>query len=76
MGKGGIVSDPKVHMDVLNKMYELVSRLGMYPEVLTYSPIQGATGNTEFLMLMTKDADAAAEVDIEAVVRASGEEFR
>lgn len=76
VGKGGIVSDPKVHVDVLNKMYELVSGLGMYPEVLTYSPIQGATGNTEFLMLMTKDADAAAEVDIEAVVRASGEEFR
>ena len=76
VGKGGIVSDPEVHREVLNKIHHLVQDLGMYPEVLTFSPIQGATGNTEFLMLMTKEAAASKPIDIDGVVRASGEEFR
>lgn len=76
VGKGGIVSDPEIHREVLNKIQDLVADLGMYPEVLTFSPIQGATGNTEFLMLMTKDEAASKLVDIDGVVRASGEEFR
>ncbi|MDY3119245.1 MAG: TlyA family RNA methyltransferase [Peptoniphilus sp.] len=75
VGKGGIVSDPKVHEEVLGKIQDVVRGLGMYPEVLTYSPIQGATGNTEFLMLMTRDSAAAIDVDVEEVVRASREEF-
>ena len=76
VGKGGIVSDPEVHREVLNKIHHLVQDLGIYPEVLTFSPIQGATGNTEFLMLMTKDQAASKPIDIDNVVRASGEEFR
>lgn len=76
VGKGGIVSDPEVHREVLNKIHHLVHDLGIYPEVLTFSPIQGATGNTEFLMLMTKDAAASKPIDIDGVVQASGEEFR
>ena len=76
VGKGGIVTDPAIHREVLEKMHHLVTELGMYPEVLTFSPIQGATGNTEFLMLMTKDQAASKPIDIDNVVRASGEEFR
>ena len=76
VGKGGIISDPEIHREVLNKIHDLVADLGMYPEVLTFSPIQGATGNTEFLMLMTKEVAASKPIDIDWVVRASGEEFR
>lgn len=76
VGKGGIIRDQKVHKEVLEKITSLVEELGMTVEVLTYSPIQGATGNTEFLMLLGNDETKARPYSIDEVVKASGEEFR
>ncbi|MDD7362915.1 MAG: TlyA family RNA methyltransferase [Peptoniphilus sp.] len=76
VGKGGIVSDPNVHKEVLERTLELVRSLDMTPEVLTYSPIQGAKkGNTEFLMLLSNVDTDAPPISIDEVVRASREEF-
>ncbi|MDQ0507752.1 23S rRNA (cytidine1920-2'-O)/16S rRNA (cytidine1409-2'-O)-methyltransferase [Peptoniphilus ivorii] len=76
VGKGGIVTDPKVHREVLEKIVQLVSDCGMYIESLTHSPIQGSSGNTEFLMLLSADPRAETAADIDSVIRASWEEFR
>lgn len=54
VGKGGIVRDPKVHREVLNKIKDLVGSLHLYFHGLTFSPIKGATGNIEFLMYLSK----------------------
>ncbi|MGY3724183.1 23S rRNA (cytidine1920-2'-O)/16S rRNA (cytidine1409-2'-O)-methyltransferase [Granulicatella balaenopterae] len=49
VGKKGIVSDPKVHRDVLVETLEFAQQLGYTIEELTFSPITGGTGNIEFL---------------------------
>lgn len=75
VGKGGIVSDPKVHREVLEKIVALAKGLGMTIESLTFSPIQGATGNTEFLMLMTNGETDRKPMSVDEVIKASKEEF-
>jgi 23S rRNA (cytidine1920-2'-O)/16S rRNA (cytidine1409-2'-O)-methyltransferase len=50
VGKGGIVSDPKVHEAVLAKVTAEAEALGFERCGMTPSPITGATGNREFLL--------------------------
>lgn len=76
VGKGGIVSDPKVHESVIEKILILSEKLGLYPEILTYSPIQGATGNIEFLILLSNFDNNQLVPSAKEVVLASREEFR
>ena len=52
VGKGGIVRDKKIHLEVLEKMLALFTSLGLNPLQLTDSPIHGAKGNIEFLALL------------------------
>ena len=49
IGKKGIVSDPKVHMDVLRQIVEFTRTLGWRVRALDFSPIAGTSGNLEFL---------------------------
>ncbi|GMA52413.1 putative rRNA methyltransferase YqxC [Alicyclobacillus contaminans] len=49
VGKGGIVRDPKVHLDVLERLLTFVYDRGMGCAGLTFSPIQGGDGNIEYL---------------------------
>jgi len=49
LGKKGIVSDPKVHMDVLRQIVAFVPTLGWQVRGLEFSPIAGTSGNLEFL---------------------------
>ena len=50
VGKHGIVKDPKVHMQVLQKVISFALEKGYEPLGLTYSPIKGGEGNIEFLL--------------------------
>ncbi|GMA55835.1 23S rRNA (cytidine1920-2'-O)/16S rRNA (cytidine1409-2'-O)-methyltransferase [Alicyclobacillus sacchari] len=49
VGKGGIVRDKQVHLDVLLDMLDHVTTLGWSCWGLDYSPISGGDGNIEFL---------------------------
>ena len=49
IGKKGIVSDPKVHEDVLEDILSFSEQIGFTVEKVTYSPITGGSGNIEFL---------------------------
>ncbi|MFQ5921986.1 MAG: TlyA family RNA methyltransferase [Anaerolineales bacterium] len=49
VGKGGIVSDPEVHREVLGTLTEGASELGLYAHGLIRSPVLGAKGNQEYL---------------------------
>ena len=49
IGKKGIVSDPKVHEDVLVDILSFSEQIGFTVEKVTYSPITGGSGNIEFL---------------------------
>ncbi|MGE3510999.1 MAG: TlyA family RNA methyltransferase [Vicinamibacterales bacterium] len=50
VGKGGLVTDPAVHADVVARVITAAAALGLECLGQTPSPITGATGNQEFLV--------------------------
>lgn len=54
VGKGGIVKDGHVHEKVIHKVMDTASEVGFSVEGLTYSPVKGAKGNIEYLLLLHK----------------------
>ena len=53
VGKGGIVKDPQLHARVLGRFFAWVIDNGLRLKGLTTSPVEGASGNKEFLVLLT-----------------------
>jgi 23S rRNA (cytidine1920-2'-O)/16S rRNA (cytidine1409-2'-O)-methyltransferase len=54
VGKGGIVRDPAAHEKVVEGVRRTASELGLTVAGLCESPITGADGNREFLILLQK----------------------
>jgi len=54
VGKGGIVRNPEDHQNVLEELELFFQNLGLTVLGTTESPILGAKGNREFLMVMKK----------------------
>ena len=54
VGKGGIVREPKKHKEVLRRVNEAAEQIGLSVSGLIESPILGADGNKEFLVLYEK----------------------
>lgn len=54
VGKGGVVRSSKTHTQVLRKVIDAASQLGLQPMNLSYSPIKGPEGNIEFLLALKK----------------------
>ena len=55
LGKGGIVREPEIQRQVLEELTAFFPTLGLFPAGLTYSPIRGDKGNTEYLCLLRRD---------------------
>jgi 23S rRNA (cytidine1920-2'-O)/16S rRNA (cytidine1409-2'-O)-methyltransferase len=53
VGKGGIVRDPALHREVLERLAEFSSAQGIGIAGIARSPIKGATGNVEFFLHLT-----------------------
>ena len=70
VGKNGIIKDPKVHQQVLQKVTQMMVNDGFSVTELTYSPIKGGQGNIEFLAVLTRDAapKIADKIDIDALL--------
>lgn len=54
VGKKGVVRDPKVHIEVTEKVISFAKAIGFELEGLSYSPIRGPEGNIEYLLLIRK----------------------
>ena len=63
VGKGGIVSSPKVHEGVLRSLADFAPTLGWVVQGLTFSPIAGGDGNIEFLADLTPSGRCAHVID-------------
>ncbi len=59
VGKGGVVRDPAVHREVLERVTASTLEIGFAVLALERSPITGAEGNVEFLLLLQKDGTHA-----------------
>lgn len=51
--KGGVVRNPKVHIDIIENIVSHASNLDLKINNLTYSPIKGPHGNIEYLILLS-----------------------
>ncbi|MBA3954150.1 TlyA family RNA methyltransferase [Candidatus Dependentiae bacterium] len=54
IGKGGIIKDPEVHKRVVEQTIKSIESFGFDCQGVTESPIEGATGNKEFLGYFVK----------------------
>ena len=51
VGKGGVVRDPEVHRDVLREVRDGLAGEALFVRDVMASPLRGADGNVEFLVL-------------------------
>lgn len=54
VGRGGIIKDAKIHQEVIQRVVSGVESFGYTNRGVTESPIEGATGNKEFLGYFTR----------------------
>ncbi|MBR6281497.1 MAG: TlyA family RNA methyltransferase, partial [Lachnospiraceae bacterium] len=72
VGKKGVVRDPKVHEEVIEKIVLFASTNGFEVLGLDYSPVKGPEGNIEYLVHIKKvDNPGEPEVDIAGIVAAA-----
>lgn len=73
VGKNGIIKDPAVHLEVVQKIYRFAQEQGFLVNGLDFSPIKGAKGNIEYLMYLCKSAgeSAVTEEDLAQTVGSS-----
>ncbi|WP_300416615.1 TlyA family RNA methyltransferase [uncultured Oscillibacter sp.] len=71
VGKKGVVRDPAVHLEVLERWLGHAREAGLTPMGLTYSPIRGPEGNIEYLGFLRKGGGGGPELDLRSVVEDS-----
>ena len=55
VGKKGVVRDPLVHRQVIEKVLTFAAENDLYPAGLSFSPIKGPKGNIEYLIYLVKN---------------------
>ena len=68
VGRGGLVKDPKAHLQVLRDVTEQFKLNGFTVAGITASPIRGGDGNIEYLAWLRRDGEDRLP-DLEALVR-------
>ncbi len=58
VGKKGVVRDPEVHIEVIQKIISLTEENGFGVVGLDYSPIKGPEGNIEYLIHLKKNMES------------------
>ena len=74
VGKKGVVRDPAVHLEVIEKVIAYASSIALEPRHLSFSPIKGPEGNIEYLLHLKKRPEgevieSSLEAEPEQVVR-------
>ena len=72
VGKKGVVRDPEVHKEVIEKVISYGQSIGYAALHLEYSPIKGPEGNIEYLLHLKKKVDGLpqdATLDVEETVK-------
>lgn len=64
VGKKGVVRDPKVHEEVIDKVIAYAVSIGFEGRALEFSPIKGPEGNIEYLLHLKKTEEMKEERQI------------
>ena len=75
VGKKGVVRDPAVHREVLERFILRAGEPGFAVKALTYSPVRGPEGNIEYLALLTTEGESISPDLAAAVVEQSHKEL-
>jgi 23S rRNA (cytidine1920-2'-O)/16S rRNA (cytidine1409-2'-O)-methyltransferase len=67
VGRGGVVRDPDVWRDVLERVAQACRESSLVPQRAMASPLLGAAGNVEFFLLARTGSEESA-LDLEAAV--------
>ncbi len=73
VGKKGVVRDPKVHSEVVHRIFDYMGIAGFEVLHLDYSPIKGPEGNIEYLIHIRKDSERNG--DVEELTESDGEKM-
>jgi len=65
VGKKGVVKDPAVHLEVIQRTLRMAEELGFSIIGLTFSPIKGPEGNIEYLTRLKKHEPSGSSVSEE-----------
>jgi len=68
VGKKGVVREPEIHKEVIEKIIDFADSIGFSVQGLSFSPIKGPEGNIEYLVHLKKCEGCGAlsdQVDIE-----------
>jgi len=76
VGKKGVVRDPAVHMEVIEKIIVFSKNLGFAVKGLTYSPVKGPEGNIEYLLYLIMNSVEHNPVSVEETVNTAHEELK
>lgn len=72
VGKKGVVRDPAVHKEVIEKVIAFAKEQYLQPLALDFSPIKGPEGNIEYLLYLQKKPEGSemtdGDHDVDAVV--------
>lgn len=68
VGKKGVVRDPAVHLEVIDKVVEFAKETGFCIKGLDFSPIKGPEGNIEYLLHIKKCNDESEAIDAKSIV--------
>ena len=71
VGKKGVVRDPAVHREVLERFLDHAKESGFTVLDLSYSPVRGPEGNIEYLGWLRKGPGEEKTFDLAALVEAS-----
>ena len=63
VGKKGVVRDPQVHREVIEKVRDFAMGIGLEPCHLSFSPIKGPEGNIEYLLHLQKRPEGVLVTD-------------
>ena len=78
VGKKGVVRDPAVHREVIEKVTAFASETGFALLNLEYSPIKGPEGNIEYLLYLQKKQEGLpkdGDIDIDSIVAQAHKEL-
>lgn len=77
VGKKGVVRDKKIHIEVIQKIYDFCLANGFDILGMDYSPIKGPEGNIEYLIYIRKSEipQVCGDFRIESLVESSHQEL-
>ncbi len=72
VGKKGVVREPEIHREVIEKVTDFADMIGFDIIQLDYSPIKGPEGNIEYLIFIRKNGEKCN--DLPEITEQEGEE--